>query len=62
MARSTAERPSAEQQATLTDEELQKVAAGADQQAAPRGIQPRRRPRVPDTSFDPSSDGDMPLT
>ena len=62
MAHPTTEQAATEQAATLTDEELQEVAAGAGQQAAPRGIQPRRRPRVPDTSFDPSSDSDMTLT
>ena len=46
MDRPTTEQPSAEQAATLTDEELQKVAAGAasgiDYVANPRGISPRR--------------------
>ena len=46
MDRPTTEQPSAEQAATLTDEELQEVAAGAasgiDYVANPRGISPRR--------------------
>ena len=46
MARPTTEQPSAEQAATLTDEELREVAAGAasgiDYVANPRGISPRR--------------------
>ena len=46
MAHPTTEQPSAEQAATLTDEELREVAAGAasgiDYVANPRGISPRR--------------------
>ena len=46
MDRPTTEQPSAEQAATLTDEELREVAAGAasgiDYVANPRGISPRR--------------------
>ena len=46
MDRPTTEQASAEQAATLTDEELQEVAAGAasgiDYVANPRGISPRR--------------------
>ena len=69
MARPTTEQPSAEQAATLTDDELREVAAGAasgiDYVASSSGFPSRRRSQ-PDTALafisDPSSDGDMTLT
>ena len=55
MERPTTKQPTTEQPATLSDEELQKVAAGADWQlSGPNGFAPRR-PRSSDWWRDDSA-------